>query len=93
MPQRPDKGGEGNRDQEQDQLILEQARKAPLRAAILALYQEDSSRSLEPPDLLDDLQAEFGKLSTAHIEYHLGRLRELELIPPNRQEGDSPWRS
>jgi DNA-binding transcriptional ArsR family regulator len=89
----PWESGEEEGDRERDRLRLEQARKAPLRARILALYEEDSSRSLEPSDLLEDLQAEFGKLSIAHIEYHLRRLRGLELIPPDRQRGDLPWRS
>ena len=97
MPRRPDgpsKGGEGKGDQDHlDQLRLQQARKAPLRARILALYEEDSSRSLEPSDLLSELRGEFGELSIAHIEYHLGRLRELELIPSHRQKGDSPWQA
>jgi DNA-binding transcriptional ArsR family regulator len=94
MPQRPERPREhreGESDKEQDRIRLEQARKAPLRARILALYKEDSSRSLEPSDLLGDLSREFGELSLAHIEYHLGRLRELEMIPPSRPEGDSPW--
>jgi DNA-binding transcriptional ArsR family regulator len=65
---------------------LQQARKAPLRARILALYEEDSTCSLEPSDLLCDLRSEFGEPSIAHIEYHLGRLRELELIPSHRQD-------
>lgn len=58
-----------------------------MRARILALYEEDRGRSLEPSDLLSDLQAQCPKSSTAHVEYHLARLRELGLIPAERPEG------
>ena len=59
---------------------LEKARRSPLRARILELYEADESRSLEPRDLLDAFQGEFGDPAPALIQYHVRRLRQAGLI-------------
>lgn len=65
---------------------LARARKAPLRAHILHLYEEDKSRPLRAPELLDDVAKLFGPVSLSHLEYHLRWLREAGLIPPGGEE-------
>lgn len=60
--------------------LLGKARRFPLRARILELYEEDESRSLEPCDLLGALRSEFGDLSPADIKYPVTWLRIAGLI-------------
>ncbi|HEX6456444.1 MAG TPA: hypothetical protein VF009_07995 [Solirubrobacterales bacterium] len=69
-------------DGERRKLKREQARRAPMRARILELYEQDRGRSLAPDDLIDELTENFGvRITKAQVAYHLRWLREAELIP------------
>jgi len=56
------------------------AREHPLRAQILCLYARDNDLSLAAVDLLPHLVSQ-DELSIAQVSYHVGVLREAELLP------------
>ena len=65
-------------NQRRRNLKQEQARRAPIRALILDLYEQDRSRSKPvPANLIDELTENFGeRVTEAQYDYHLRWLRE-----------------
>jgi hypothetical protein len=59
------------------------ARRHTTRANILALFDQDEGRSLDPHDLSHDLPKE---PAPAVITYHLKMLRSASLLPPQTTE-------
>jgi DNA-binding transcriptional ArsR family regulator len=62
------------------ELRIAQARKSPVRARILDLYEQNRNRSMAPADLLSELDA-LGVKSLGQVDYHLRRLQDLGLLP------------
>ncbi len=70
-------------DDDKRQRKEERARKHPIRAKILGLYEQDESRSLVALDLLPDLEEEDTNVSA--VAYHVRILQDAKLLPVQQQ--------
>lgn len=67
----------GRREQTMDR--EGQARSHPIRARILALYEQDKQRSLVPEELIREFPDQL--VTPAVVKYHLRVLRDAGLLP------------
>jgi Fe2+ or Zn2+ uptake regulation protein len=58
-----------------------QARRHPVRTAIMALIRRHTGRPLQAEALAADLAAEFPAIKPDLVWYHLAVLRDADLIP------------
>ena len=63
------------------QATQERARVSPVRSLILDRLEGDHSRTIDPQQLLEELNCGGWRISLAQINYHLHWLAEAELIP------------
>lgn len=71
----------GDRKTDRLQATRDRARVSPVRSRMLDLYEQDSSRSMEPHDLVEELTREGWEVNLPHVTYHLRKLQDAELIP------------
>lgn len=58
-----------------------QARRSPVRARILDLYEKNQDRLLTPSNFLEELTREGWQVTLAQVTYHVRRLADARLIP------------